>query len=252
MTTPRQVLGFVSEIFTSFQGEGPRVGERHLFVRLAGCNIRCRYCDTPDSLVRTPRCRIDHVGARREWRDNPLASSALRVLIEAELAAAADTVDAIAITGGEPLVQAQYLAEVLGDTPLPAPVLLEPNGVLPGQLARVIDRIDVVSMDIKPPSNTGEKAFWDEHARFLAIAQQRDVYVKVLVDDTTSGVDIARAARLVAGVAPTIPLILQPISRPEGGVAISGARLAELFDEARRWQAPVRVVPQTHKMIGID
>ena len=38
---------FISEIYDSFQGEGPWAGTASLFVRTSGCNLRCWFCDTP-------------------------------------------------------------------------------------------------------------------------------------------------------------------------------------------------------------
>ena len=40
----------VVEIFDSIDGEGKRTGELATFIRLAGCNLRCSYCDTPYGL----------------------------------------------------------------------------------------------------------------------------------------------------------------------------------------------------------
>ena len=39
----------IIEIFSSFQGEGLLIGERQIFVRFAGCNLDCNYCDTKNS-----------------------------------------------------------------------------------------------------------------------------------------------------------------------------------------------------------
>ncbi len=36
----------VTEIFPSIQGEGLRLGESTLFIRLSGCNLKCPFCDT--------------------------------------------------------------------------------------------------------------------------------------------------------------------------------------------------------------
>jgi len=39
------------EVFSSIQGEGRYVGQPQVFLRLAGCPLRCRWCDTPRSWV---------------------------------------------------------------------------------------------------------------------------------------------------------------------------------------------------------
>ena len=41
----------VSEVFASYQGEGIYMGQPQIFVRFAGCNLRCDYCDTPKNQV---------------------------------------------------------------------------------------------------------------------------------------------------------------------------------------------------------
>ncbi|MEQ9410107.1 MAG: 7-carboxy-7-deazaguanine synthase QueE [Fuerstiella sp.] len=38
---------FISEIYESFQGEGPFAETSSLFIRTSGCNLRCTFCDTP-------------------------------------------------------------------------------------------------------------------------------------------------------------------------------------------------------------
>ena len=67
--------GYFSELFCSVQGEGLFVGERHIFVRTAGCVATCSWCDTVYSKVQTPRFVI-HPGTHGEakpWRPNPVA-----------------------------------------------------------------------------------------------------------------------------------------------------------------------------------
>src|SRR5919108_6164740 len=100
--------GFVSEIFCSFQGEGVFAGRKHVFLRMAGCNLRCRYCDTPESLVRTRSCRVHGVTGRQEGSiANPLDPMQAGELLS-EIVAEEPGIHALAITGGEPLVQAEF------------------------------------------------------------------------------------------------------------------------------------------------
>lgn len=157
--------------------------------------------------------------------------------------------DGVAVTGGEPLLQSEFLAELLSDARWPRPRLLETSGTLPDKLAEVLAVIDIVSMDIKLPSNTGERPFWDEHRRFLALAG-RKAYVKVLVDETTAPADVERAAQAVGRTG--IPVFLQPITAAGGEVAIEPRTLERFFSIARRYIDDLRVLPQTHKMMRVQ
>src|SRR5437762_4827940 len=112
--------GNVSELFVSFQGEGAHAGRRHLFVRLGGCPLRCRYCDTPESLVPVAECRV--LGPDGEHRRrNPLTVAALAREVQT-LRDGAPPLHAVAVTGGEPLVQADFLEQWLGTAPPGLPV----------------------------------------------------------------------------------------------------------------------------------
>jgi 7-carboxy-7-deazaguanine synthase len=242
--------GYVSEVFVSFQGEGSYAGRRHLFVRLAGCNIRCAYCDTPDSLERTTTYTIPAVHGGAEIRENPVDAGALSAIV-GDLLAGDAPIDAIALTGGEPLTQSEFLTAFLQTGHFDVPVLLETNGILPRRLRDVLPLVDIISMDIKLPSNTGEGEFWGAHAQFLDVARAKELYVKVLVDDGTRQADVERAAAMLAAVDAAIPLFLQPIVDAAGRSTISAERLADLYRVAWRSLRTVRVLPQTHKMLGI-
>src|SRR5439155_1647250 len=76
--------------------------------RLGGCPLRCRYCDTPGSLVPVPECRILGPDGERR-RANPFTPVELEAEVQA-LVAAAPPLAALAVTGGEPLAQTDFLA----------------------------------------------------------------------------------------------------------------------------------------------
>jgi organic radical activating enzyme len=243
------VRGYLSEIFTSYQGEGIHAGRRHLFVRMGGCNLRCRYCDTPDSLERVASYRIHNPDGSHRDAANPVsAATALSDVLT--LLDGAAPLDGVAITGGEPLLQPAFLAEFLADARLPRPRLLETNGMLPESLREVLPVVDVVSMDIKLPSNSGERAFWAQHERFLAVAEGK-AYVKVLVDGGTDAAEVARAAAVVHDTAPATPVFLQPITDAAGRLDTDAIMLDRFFAAARRHVDDVRVLPQAHKALAI-
>jgi len=80
---PTDILA--TEVFSAIQGEAALVGERQVFVRLTGCNIRCAYCDQPEALDLQPGpCRIERTPGRRDWRvvDSPLPIAALATRVD--------------------------------------------------------------------------------------------------------------------------------------------------------------------------
>jgi len=242
----------VTEVFVSFQGEGPHAGRRQLFVRLGGCPLRCRWCDTPASLERGPECLVlGPDGPRR--LPNPVGLDRLDAEVRS-LRAAAPPLHAMAVTGGEPLAQGDVLETWLGRRAADLPVLLETAGILPARLARVLPFVAIVSLDVKLPSNAGERPRWDEHAECirLAVGAGRDAYVKMPVDEATDPEEVAHGARLVAAAGPDLPLFLTPITAPDAPLlAIRGATLERLHAVASAEHGDVRVLPQLHKVLGI-
>jgi organic radical activating enzyme len=249
--SPAAPGAWLSEIFASFQGEGSRAGQRHLFVRFAGCNIRCAWCDTPDSLVKVPECRVDYPSGASEVLANPIPLARLAEVVE-RCIEEDPSIAMIAVTGGEPMVQGSFLAEWLTGQPPSRPCLLETNALLTGSLAAVLRGITVVSADVKLPSNTGEPAFWDRHRAFLEACRGTELYVKMPVDAETDAAEVRRAAELVAETCPGAILYVQPVSDPDTARwRIDGSRLGELAALAARSVPDTRVLPQIHKLVGV-
>ena len=239
------MAGWVYEIFASIQGEGLYCGQRQTFVRFAGCNLACDYCDTTAARHRRPAtCLVETLPAsgRIEEIANPLGVEDV-VSCCRELGRSV-----VSITGGEPLAQVDFLECLMSAMKGEGFVNhLETNGTLYEELARVVKWADVIAMDMKLPSAAGDE-HWDEHSRFLEIASGTKVFVKVVVSASTTEDEIVRCCEIIAPVDRHIPLIIQPVS---GGEAVSGELLMRLADAASKTLADVRVIPQCHKALGL-
>jgi len=244
--------GNVSELFVSFQGEGLHAGRRQVFVRFGGCPLRCRYCDTPASLVPGATCRILGPDGER-GRPNPLTVPELARELGV-LMASAPPLHAVAVTGGEPLSQVDFVHAWLETTSPGLPILLETAGIFPTRLRRLLPLVAIVSLDFKCPSNTGERPRWDEHDACLraAVEAGREVYVKLPVDATTDPAEVERGARIVAAIDPHVPVFLTPLTEPATPrFTIDTHELVHLQAVASAHVADVRVLPQLHKVLGI-
>ncbi|WP_350226346.1 7-carboxy-7-deazaguanine synthase QueE [Methanobacterium ferruginis] len=132
----------ISEIFSSIQGEGKLIGTRQVFVRFSGCNLNCNYCDTP--LSRNP----DY---GNEFDINTLNKEIKRLITP--------DFHSISFTGGEPLLHADFIKSFLEKYYFTS--MLETNGSLPDELAKLANLVEYVSLDIKLPEHNAVSN-WDD------------------------------------------------------------------------------------------
>ncbi len=239
---------YVTEIFSSIQGEGLLAGCRQIFIRLYGCNLNCSYCDTVYK-QKPLYCRLEETPGHRNFKliPNP---------VRLENAAAAAFMlnlsihHSISLTGGEPLLHTSFLKELV---PLlkgtRRGIYLETNGTLPDELIKVIDLVDIVSMDFKLPSTTGLPPFWEKHREFLKIASSKEVYVKIVVGERTTYDEIEKTTELISGIRTDLPLIMQPVSINGRVGCIPPVYLLSLQEHALKKLLDVRIIPQTHKIM---
>jgi 7-carboxy-7-deazaguanine synthase len=238
------------------------VGQPTLFVRLGGCDLRCRWCDSPHTWEPAAQCLVEirrGTGERRPLQ-NPVAL--------ADALAACEALDVpahrfVSLTGGEPLLQPAAVAALARGLRGRGPrIWLETHGLAAEALAEVVDAIDVVSMDWKLASDVrrvsdprrGRGApFHEAHDRFLRIARRApEVVVKLVVTPASEDAEIDEAAARIARAARDVTLVLQPVT-PSGPVreAPSAQRMLALFLRVSRVLDDVRVIPQTHPIIGV-
>lgn len=244
-------LLYISEIFSSIQGEGMLAGRRQIFIRLAGCNLDCKYCDT--ELEKTASCRVETRPGSAVFNHlpQPLSLQVLLGIINDWIIVLPGAHHSVSITGGEPLLSADILASWLPEIRKLLPIHLETNGTLHIALEKVIQHTDYISMDIKLPSTAGcSEHLWDLHSLFLKAALKHNVSVKIVIGDDTSEDEIQQVCAIIEEDELTIPLFLQPVTLPSGNVGISATHILHLQEVASNHLPNVRVIPQMHKLLG--
>lgn len=242
-------------VFSSVQGEGIYAGQPHLFVRFAGCNLRCSYCDTAEAQATPEYGQIENspFGAKSNKYRNPVSAGILSRLIR-RLAASFPHYQSIALTGGEPLLQAAFLKYWLpGIRRLKIPILLETNSTLPERLGEIIRLIDTVSMDIKMPSDCGEYDGWEPAEEFLNMARRyrKNTCVKIVLTGRTRLSDCQKAARIIRAAGNNAAVILQPVTAPDKTIKTPGEKqLMDVYNIFTHRNLNVRIIPQIHRIIG--
>lgn len=132
----------VNEIFKSIQGESSFAGKVCVFVRVAGCNLRCAYCDTKYAYEEGKFLKIEEILKKiKKFKCN-----------------------LVSITGGEPLLEKGVYKLMEKLIKSGKQVLLETNGSVS---IKDVDKKTVIVMDIKCPSSREDKKFLQENLKYL-------------------------------------------------------------------------------------
>ena len=228
----------IIEIFSSFQGEGLLIGERQIFVRFAGCNLNCNYCDTNDS-------KSEKSGTLMTPQE---VTEKINELITPDC-------KTISFTGGEPSLYPDFISQVSKNFNLN--IMLETNGTLPDNID-LIEKLDVVSLDIKLPEHFDgdfdDEIFLNEIKSLnLLIEKSINVYCKVVILPSTkikSFKEVVEKLSESISSKSNLKIIIQP-SSPLDEWKDLNFKLFE-FSEIVGQYFEVLTIPQIHKILDIE
>ena len=242
---------YISEIFSSIQGEGMLAGRRQIFVRLMECNLDCRYCDT--DFEKSDICRLESKPGSGTFINlpQPLPLHKVAAIFDDWRTQLPGAHHSVSFTGGEPLLNADALREWFPEIRKTLPIHLETNGTMHLALRQVLPHLDYISMDMKLPSTAGcTEQLWELHSLFLREARGSNVSVKVVVSEQSSANEIEQVCDVISSVDVELPLFLQPLTLPDGAIGITAAHILRLQELASSRLPDVRVIPQMHKLLG--
>jgi 7-carboxy-7-deazaguanine synthase len=247
--------GFLGEIFSSIQGEGPLVGRRQIFVRMAGCDLRCCYCDSSGFRKTAETYRVENPpgsGCFAEF-SNPSSVAAVMAHISK---LQSPGLHSVAITGGEPLQQHEFVAALAKECQSAGlKVYLETNGYSARHFGEVVDCIDFASIDLKLPSHKAcPDGQWPDLLENelscikMSLEKKVSTIVKIVILLSTKASEVKDACIRLKDA--DLFLVLQPAS---GAQKPSSMDLICLHEEASMYLNPenVAVIPQAHKLMGV-
>lgn len=248
----------MAEVFNSWQGEGGSVegsafGRRQIFVRFAGCDLNCLWCDSREYItapkVSRWRYEVEPFTGRFEYRPNP---ASVEEVVDAVLKLDTGDVHSISYTGGEPTLQIKPLRALMERMrELGFRNFLETHGGLPGLIGEVAHLTDYASVDIKDESARATEDWKNlvlrevESIKLLKEAGAK-TYAKLVVTGETKVENVRWYAGLLKGLA---PLVLQPREPME----VSQERMMELYREAAlvMGRENVGLSFQVHKYLNV-
>lgn len=216
---------FVSELFYSVQGEGSLMGVPSVFIRTSGCNLRCRWCDTPYT-------SWDPEGRHMAMDD---------ILDYVRQRSTGHTV----VTGGEPMIAQEIVQLTRGLRQLEQHITIETAGT-------VYDSVECDLMSISPKlanSTPDDPAWRDRHDKLRyqphVLRRLMSEYPYQLKFVVAGEGDIAEVAKVVSDLgAEPARVILMPEGVNEAVLRERSVWLTEACKE-RGW----RFSPRLHILL---
>lgn len=190
----------LSELFSSLQGEGPSLGSPALFVRLALCNLRCRWCDT----------RYTWDFERYDYEREVFTLSAEELVARIVSSGARRVI----FTGGEPLLQQRALQRVIGALDPATQIEIETNGTLAPEAA-LLARVNQWNVSPKLAHAGDDAARRIRLEALRALRQSERAFLKFVVESAGDSEEILALVRELDWPAERVCLMPQATSASE-------------------------------------
>lgn len=242
----------IYDVGTSIVTAGVDVGQIQIMVKFPKCNLACRNCPglpegpidscryegTPGVrdyyYVSTPIFHVDLANVIRNYRDFKRIHHSVR------------------LCGGEPLLYSDFIGFLCEDLRnRPFPIRLQTNGTLPEELARVIEGLDIVTIDYKLKVVEGNDSYLEALKECVRIGRAAGKVVEVNVGVTQEVLEseVREVAVTIAEIDSEVPFALQPMCSPKDGASISHLRLMRLLDAASYKLDDVHVIPSIQGLL---
>ena len=282
-----QFEAYLTEIFSSFQGEGGIVrgscfGKRQIFIRFSGCNIAkgafntsgCFWCDSiyaQDFKIGFLNYEVIPGSQKLEKLNNPVDFSKIIEIIENLIT---PDLHSISFTGGEPLYQLDFilgLSKRLKDTKLIYPLYLETNGsILPNdkKLRELANYLKFCCCDIKDRSSKAAslerwKKLVEIELEFISkmVFLGVETFAKIVITSQTQIQDIQWISKNLSKIkypdGKMVGLAIQPVyfdnKKLKDKFSISQALLNDIFNSAAEYLKPesLTLSIQAHKYLKL-
>jgi len=158
----------VNEIFKSIQGEGPNFGKPAIFLRTAQCNLKCTWCDTKYTWD------WENYDFTKEVKEMPIDEIKKKIL-DLEI-------KHLVITGGEPLLQQDDLADLLSFLKPDFYVEIETNcTILPNKM--LTDLVDQWNVSPKTENSGNPLELYENNECYYFFANQKNCFFKYVVEN---------------------------------------------------------------------